>query len=91
MVLLHLAAVLLKVTKLTNFLYCSCSSNNECRCVLIAAKDGAADEDKSTMIDGALGEGSQFHTTYGFYAQGVDSQTAKLPLGWEGRLHRVQN
>jgi hypothetical protein len=48
-------------------------------------------EDKSTMIDGALGEGSQFHTTYGFYAQGVDSQTAKLPLGWEGRLHRVQN
>lgn len=48
-------------------------------------------EEKSTMIDGVLGEGSQFHTTHGFYAQGVDSKTAKLPLGWEERLHRVQN
>lgn len=38
-----------------------------------------------------IGEGSQFHTTYGYYAQGVDSKTAKLPLGWEDRLHRVQN
>jgi hypothetical protein len=47
-------------------------------------------EDKSIMIDGVLGEGSQFHTTYGYYAQGVDSKTAKLPLGWESRLHRVQ-
>jgi hypothetical protein len=48
-------------------------------------------EDKSELIEGALGEGSQFHTTYGYYAQGVDSTTAKLPLGWEGRLHRVQS
>jgi hypothetical protein len=48
-------------------------------------------EEKSIMIDGVLGEGSQFHTTHGFYAQGVDSKTAKLPLGWELRLHRVQN
>ena len=47
-------------------------------------------EEKSTLIDGALGEGSEFHTTYGFYAQGVDSKTAKLPFGWEIRLHRVQ-
>jgi hypothetical protein len=48
-------------------------------------------EEKSTLIDGVLGEGSEFHTTYGFYAQGVDSTTAKLPMGWETRLHRVQN
>jgi hypothetical protein len=47
-------------------------------------------EEKSTLIDGALGEGSPFHTTYGYYAQGVDSTTAKLPLGWQDRLHRVQ-
>jgi hypothetical protein len=50
-----------------------------------------AAEGKSELIEGALGEGSQFHTTYGYYAQGVDSTTAKLPLGWEGRLHRVQS
>ena len=41
-------------------------------------------------IDGALGEGSQFHDAYGYYAQGVDSTTAVLPLGWEGRLKRLQ-
>jgi hypothetical protein len=48
-------------------------------------------EAKSELIEGALGEGSQFHATHGYYAQGVDSTTAKLPLGWEGRLHRVQS
>lgn len=48
-------------------------------------------EGKSELIEGALGEGSQFHTTYGYYAQCVDSTTAKLPLGWEGRLHRIQS
>lgn len=47
-------------------------------------------EDLCDKIDGALGEGSQFHEAYGYYAQGVDSTTAVLPLGWEGRLKRLQ-
>lgn len=47
-------------------------------------------EELSDIIDGAIGEGSQFHDTYGYYAQGVDSKTAVLPQGWEGRLHRLQ-
>jgi hypothetical protein len=42
-------------------------------------------------IEGALGEGSQFHDTYGYYAQGVGPDTAVLPAGWLGRVHRVQN
>ena len=42
-------------------------------------------------IDGALGEGSQFHQTYGYYAQGVGPETAILPAGWMNRVHRVQN
>jgi hypothetical protein len=42
-------------------------------------------------IEGALGEGSQFHETYGYYAQGVGPETAVLPLGWMNRVHRVQN
>jgi hypothetical protein len=33
-------------------------------------------------IDGAIGEGSQFHQTYGYYAQGVGPETAVLPRGW---------
>ena len=48
-------------------------------------------EDKADIIDGAIGEGSQFHETYGYYAQGVDSSTAILPAGWRDRLVRLQS
>jgi hypothetical protein len=48
-------------------------------------------EEKADKIDGALGEGSQFHETFGYYAQGVDSTTACLPQGWKDRLQRVQS
>ena len=43
-------------------------------------------EERADDIDGALGEGSHFHETYGYYAQGVDSTTACLPHGWKERL-----
>jgi len=42
-------------------------------------------------IEGALGEGSQFHETNGYYAQGVGPETAILPGGWMSRVHRLQN
>lgn len=42
-------------------------------------------------IDGAIGEGSQFHRSFGYYAQGVGPDTATLPKDWMQRLHRVQN
>lgn len=45
----------------------------------------------ATKIEGALGEGSQFHETFGYYAQGVGPETAVLPAGWMQRVHRVQN
>jgi hypothetical protein len=41
-------------------------------------------------IDGAIGEGSQFHDTYGYYAQGVGPETATLPEDWQSRVHKVQ-
>ena len=47
-------------------------------------------EELADKIDGALGEGSRFHDTYGYYAQGVDSSTAILARGWESRLVRLQ-
>ncbi len=37
-------------------------------------------------IDGALGDGSQFHRTFGYYAHAVGPETAKAPAGWERRL-----
>ncbi len=35
----------------------------------------------SLEIDGAIGERSLFHETYGYYAHGVDETTATLPSG----------
>lgn len=42
------------------------------------------------VIDGAIGELSPFHQTFGYYAQGVGPETAVLPRGWRDRLHRVE-
>lgn len=47
--------------------------------------------DLADLIDGRIGEGSQFHETYGYYAQGVGERTAILPRGWRDRLIRVSN
>jgi hypothetical protein len=49
------------------------------------------DPKRSIVIDGAIGEESLFHRTFGYYAHGVDETTAVLPDGWEQRLVRVEN
>ncbi len=46
--------------------------------------DGA----KADRLDGAIGELSRFHETFGYYAQGVSVSTAVLPAGWEARTVR---
>jgi hypothetical protein len=43
-------------------------------------------ESKSDQVDEAIGEGSLFHQTYAYYAQGVSVSTAVLPSGWEERV-----
>lgn len=47
--------------------------------------------DLADKIDGALGEGSRFHETHGYYAQGVGPETAILPGDWISRVHRIQS
>lgn len=47
--------------------------------------------DHSIVIDGAIGELSMFHQTYGYYAHGVGEDTAVLPEGWQERLISVCN
>jgi hypothetical protein len=47
--------------------------------------------ERSAEVDGAIGEGSQFHQSYGYYAQGVGPDTATLPKGWRRRLVRIEN
>ena len=47
----------------------------------IAFFDDPADA-KADQVDGAIGELSAFHETFGYYAQGVGVSTAVLPEGW---------
>jgi hypothetical protein len=44
------------------------------------------DDEKSDLVDGAIGELSTFHETFGYYAQGVSVSTAVLPRGWRDRV-----
>lgn len=46
------------------------------------------DASKADEVDGAIGEGSEFHRTYGYYGQGVTLSTAVLPEGWQDRVVR---
>jgi hypothetical protein len=47
--------------------------------------------ERADLIDGSIGEGSPFHATYGYYAQGVGETTATVPAGWKDRLVPVRN
>ena len=47
--------------------------------------------ERADLIDGSIGEGSPFHDTYGYYAQGVGETTATLPEGWRDRLVAIRN
>ncbi len=44
------------------------------------------DPSRAIEIDGAIGDGSQFHAAYGYYAHGVGPETPHAPAGWEGRM-----
>jgi hypothetical protein len=48
------------------------------------------DDRKADQVDGAIGELSPFHETFGYYAQGVSVSTAVLPDGWRDRLVLVE-
>lgn len=47
--------------------------------------------ERADLIDGAIGELSSFHETFGYYAQGVSLRTAILPRDWEDRLVILKN
>lgn len=44
------------------------------------------DEAKGDAVDGAIGELSRFHESFGYYGQGVSLDTPVLPEGWISRL-----
>jgi hypothetical protein len=47
--------------------------------------------ERAIVIDGAIGEESLFHQTFGYYAHGVGESTAILPDGWCDRLVRLES
>lgn len=49
------------------------------------------DGSRADLLDGSIGEASMFHSTFGFYAQGVGQSTAVLPKGWQDRLVRYES
>jgi hypothetical protein len=46
--------------------------------------------EKAVEIEGALGDGSPFQRTFGYYAHAVGPDTAKAPRGWEDRLVAIE-
>jgi hypothetical protein len=46
---------------------------------------------RADLVDGSIGEGSFFHQSFGYYAQGVGPNTATLPKGWQRRVVSVLN
>jgi hypothetical protein len=49
------------------------------------------DPENAIVIDGAIGERSMFHDTFGYYAHGVGPDTAVLPEGWQARTIAICN
>jgi hypothetical protein len=45
--------------------------------------------DKANLVDGALGEMSQFHKTHGFYVHGLLIDGSAYPQGWQHRAKPV--
>jgi len=42
--------------------------------------------ERADLIEGSIGEGSYFESTFGYYAQAVGPETAVAPTGWMERL-----
>ncbi|HMK80027.1 MAG TPA: DUF6036 family nucleotidyltransferase [Xanthobacteraceae bacterium] len=51
----------------------------------IYAPDADDVELASELIDGNIGQGSQFHNQFGYYGDGVSPETAKMPKDWRVR------
>src|SRR4051812_31764526 len=47
--------------------------------------------DTVDLIDGSLGELSDFHVAFGFYVHALSIEAAVLPLGWQKRAIEVRN
>jgi hypothetical protein len=49
------------------------------------------DPSKADLISGAIGEISQFDSTFGYFTHGLPAEACPLPKGWETRLVAFRN
>lgn len=47
--------------------------------------------ERGDEIDGSLGDGSYFDSSFGYYAHAVGPETAKAPAGWADRLVPIRS
>jgi len=47
--------------------------------------------ERADEIEGSMGDGSYFDSSFGYYAHAVGPETAKTPAGWEERLVPVRS
>jgi hypothetical protein len=47
--------------------------------------------EKTELINGSIGEITQFHKTFGYYAHGILPESCPLAQGWEKRLNSIKN
>ena len=45
--------------------------------------------ERAVEVEVVMGDGSYFHSTFGYYAHAVGPETAKAPGGWENRLIQI--
>lgn len=57
----------------------------------IYAFDVANVEDLSDLIDANIGQDSQFHSTFGYYADGISPETAKMADGLDDARRQIQS
>ena len=57
----------------------------------VAGQTGTEKENNEIIIEGVLGETSQFHETFGYYADAVSEHTSTLPQGWEARTRVIDD
>jgi Nucleotidyltransferase of unknown function (DUF6036) len=57
----------------------------------IYAFDAPNVEELSDLIDGSIGQDSSFHSTFGYYADGVSPETSKMPSNWTERASKYES
>ena len=57
----------------------------------VYSPDASDEEEFSDIVEGTIGKGTRFDTTFGYFGDGVSSKTATMPLDWTSRAKAIDN